>query len=68
MTAGPPGATETCACPRGCCTELARLREENALLRASAQTFGDLAERLNARLDDRRLSLPGRTTSVRNTA
>lgn len=33
-----------------CCSEVARLREENAMLRAAAHAFGDLAERLNIRL------------------
>lgn len=43
-----------CACPNGCCDEVARLREENAALRRSAQTFGELAERLNMQLQRER--------------
>jgi len=35
-------------------TELARLREENALLRRAALTFGGLAERLNIELQKQR--------------
>ena len=37
-----------------CCSEVARLREENAMLRAAAHAFGDLAERLNVRLQGMR--------------
>ena len=47
-------AAARCACPNGCCAEVARLREENAALRRSAQTFGELAERLNMQLQRER--------------
>jgi anti-sigma factor RsiW len=42
-------------CPR-CREELARLREENALLRRAADTFGQLAERLDLALQEERRS------------
>ena len=50
--AGRPEGTDgiTCECACDCCSEVARLREENAMLRAAAHAFGDLAERLNLRL------------------
>lgn len=48
-----------CRCPEDCCSELARLREENLALRLSAETFGDLAERLNDRLRERKAVAPG---------
>ena len=35
---------------RLCRLEIARLSEENGILRASSETFGALAERLNKRL------------------
>ena len=47
----------SCGCDTTCHEELARIREENAALRASARTFGDLAERLNAELKRERLLL-----------
>jgi hypothetical protein len=43
-----------CNCPEDCCRELERLREENIALRISAETFGDLAERLNVQLQHER--------------
>ena len=43
-----------CTCPNGCCAEVAHLREENAALRRSARTFGELAERLNMQLQRER--------------
>ena len=39
-----------------CREELARLTEENAALRRAAITFGSLAERLNAVLQEERLA------------
>ena len=55
------GSDETaCSGACECCSEVARLREENAMLRAAAQAFGDLAERLNLRLQGgrTRVTLP----------
>jgi hypothetical protein len=43
-----------CQCPKDCCSEVARLREDNAALRKSAETFGALAERLNIELQRER--------------
>jgi hypothetical protein len=45
-----PDPRKDCTGACECCSENARLREENAMLRAAAQAFGDLAERLNIRL------------------
>ena len=39
-----------CQSRKDCCSEVARLREDNAALRKSAETFGALAERLNIEL------------------
>ena len=44
LTPNEPNEIEYCA------RIIERLREENALLRSAAMTFGDLAERLNAAL------------------
>ncbi len=43
--------TDKCQC---CREELARLREENSLLRRAADTFGQLAERLDVALKEER--------------
>ncbi len=43
-----------CQCPRDCCSEVTRLREDNAALRKSAEAFGALAERLNKELQRER--------------
>jgi hypothetical protein len=43
--------TDRCEC---CRQELDRLREENALLRRAADTFGQLAERLDVALKEER--------------
>lgn len=48
--------TDRCHC---CKDELARLREENLLLRRAADTFGQLAERLDIALREERRT--GRT-------
>jgi hypothetical protein len=45
--------TERCQC---CREELARLREENVLLRRAADSFGQLAERLDIALKEERRS------------
>lgn len=45
-----------CECPQDCCREVARLREDNAALRRSAESFADLAERLNAQLQRERIA------------
>jgi hypothetical protein len=45
--------TERCEC---CKDELARLKEENLLLRRAADTFGQLAERLDIALKEERRS------------
>ena len=50
----PRGGANVGACPNGCCIELESLREENALLRSSSRSFGDLAERLNVQLQRER--------------
>ena len=54
--------TEKCQC---CREELARLREENSLLRRAADTFGQLAERLDAALREERRSGRSRRRQAR---
>lgn len=49
---------DRCSSACECCSEVGRLREENAMLRAAAQAFGDLAERLNLRLQGGRTTAP----------
>jgi hypothetical protein len=46
-----------------CRAELARLTEENAALRRAAITFGTLAERLNASLQEARQARQRQSTS-----
>lgn len=43
---------------RECLNEIERLREENAALRMSSDSFADLAERLHVRLQDRAAKWP----------
>ena len=53
---------DRCHC---CSEELARLREENALLRRAADTFGQLAERLDVALKEERRSGRSRRRQAR---